>query len=227
MPTTRLPSSHSSRTSASLSIRYESAPWSRATSTSRFEFDELRDPITSTRSHSHSHLADGRLAVRGGVTDVVGARPDDVREALAQPADDRVGLVHGQRGLGDVGDAVRVVDLEGVDVGLGLDQHDAVGRLAHRALDLLVARVADEHDRVALRGELLGLHVHLGDERAGGVDRAQRAALGVRCTDGATPWAENTTVSPSGTSVSWSTNTAPRSRSCSTTCLLWTISLRT
>src|SRR5918992_1872857 len=35
------------------------------------------------------------------------------------------------------------------------------------------------------------------------------------------------TVSPSGTSVSCSTKIAPRSRSCSTTCLLWTISLRT
>ena len=54
MPTTRLPSSHSSRTCVSLSIRYESAPWSRATSTSRFEFDELREPITSTRSHSRA-----------------------------------------------------------------------------------------------------------------------------------------------------------------------------
>ena len=54
MPTTRLPSSHSSRTCVSLSIRCESAPWSRATSTSRFEFDELREPITSTRSHSRA-----------------------------------------------------------------------------------------------------------------------------------------------------------------------------
>ena len=38
-------------TSVSLSIRCESAPCSRATSTSRFEFEELREPITSTRSH--------------------------------------------------------------------------------------------------------------------------------------------------------------------------------
>src|SRR5438046_757083 len=50
MPTTRLPSNHSSRTCDSLSMRCASAPWSRATSTSRFEFDELADPITSTRS---------------------------------------------------------------------------------------------------------------------------------------------------------------------------------
>ncbi len=47
------------------------------------------------------------------------------------------------------------------------------------------------------------------------------------CTAGETPWAEKTTVAPSGTSASDSTNTAPRSRNCSTTNLLWTISLRT
>ena len=47
------------------------------------------------------------------------------------------------------------------------------------------------------------------------------------CTLGATPWAEKTTSAPCGTSVSSSTKIAPRSASCSTTCLLWTISLRT
>ena len=42
--------SHSSRTSPALSIRCASVPQSRATSTSRIEFDELREPITSIRS---------------------------------------------------------------------------------------------------------------------------------------------------------------------------------
>ncbi len=54
-----------------------------------------------------------------------------------------------------------------------------VGRLAHRALHLLVAGVADQHDRVALGGELLRLDVHLGHERAGGVDRLELARAGV------------------------------------------------
>ena len=76
--------------------------------------------------------------------------PGDVGEPLAQLEDDRVGLVHRQRGLRDVGDPVRVVHLERVHVVLGLDQDDVLGRLAHRALDLLVAGVADEDDRVAL-----------------------------------------------------------------------------
>ena len=81
-----------------------------------------------------------------------------------------------------------------------------VGRLAHRALDLLVALVADQDDRVALGGELLRLHVDLRHERAGGVDRrAGRAPRRSRAPPGATPWAEKTTVSPSGTSVSSST----------------------
>ena len=57
------------------------------------------------------------------------------------------------------------------------------------------------------------------------VRRLRAAALS--WTAGATPWAEKTTIAPSGTSVSWSTKIAPRADSFSTTCLLWTISLRT
>ena len=46
-------------------------------------------------------------------------------------------------------------------------------------------------------------------------------------TAGDTPWAENTTSEPVGTSSSSSTKTAPRCSRVSTTCLLWTICLRT
>ena len=105
--------------------------------------------------------------------------PTIVREPLAQPADDAVGLVDRQRGLREVGDPVGIVHLEPVHVLLGLDQDEVVGRLAHRALHLLVALVADQHDRVALGRELLGLHVHLGHQRAGGVDGLQPARLRV------------------------------------------------
>ena len=65
IPTIRLPSSHSSSSWPSLSIRCESAPFSRATSTRRLEFDELREPITSTRSdwRASSLTAAWRLVV--------------------------------------------------------------------------------------------------------------------------------------------------------------------
>ena len=70
------------------------------------------EPMTSTRSHSLGHLLDGRLAVGRRVADVVGARTGDAREALAQAGDDRARLVDRQRGLGDVGDALGIGDLE-------------------------------------------------------------------------------------------------------------------
>ena len=59
------------------------------------------------------------------------------------------------------------------------DEDDAVRRLAGRPFDLLVALVADHHDRVALGGEAAGRDVDLGHQRAGGVDRAQVAGGGV------------------------------------------------
>ena len=90
-----------------------------------------------------------------------------------------VGLVDRERRLREVGDPGRILDLERVDVGLALDEHDRGRGLAHRPLDLLVAGVADEHDRVAVGGELDRLAVDLGHERAGGVDRPQPARLGV------------------------------------------------
>ena len=52
-------------------------------------------------------------------------------------------------------------------------------------------------------------------------------AAAAACTAGETPCAENTTRAPSGTSSVSSTKTAPRAASVSTTCRLWTISLRT
>jgi hypothetical protein len=54
----------------------------------------------------------------------------------------------------------------------------------------------------ALTGEALRLVVHLGDQRAGGVDGLELTRLGASaCTAGLTPCAENTTVAPSGTSL--------------------------
>ena len=49
-----IPSSHASSISVSSSMRCDGTPEARATSTSRFEFDELREPITSRRSISPS-----------------------------------------------------------------------------------------------------------------------------------------------------------------------------
>ena len=54
IPTVRTPSSQRSSISVSSSIRCPDTPAARATSTSRFEFDEFFEPITSSRSISAS-----------------------------------------------------------------------------------------------------------------------------------------------------------------------------
>ena len=64
-----------------------------------------------------------------------------------------------------------------------LDQEHLLRGLAHRALDLDVARVPDHHDLVAVTDESLHLVVHLRDEWAGGVDGEQ---VGSRRGHGAT-----------------------------------------
>ena len=107
MPTTRLPSSHSSR---DLRLVVDEVRVGAAVAR------DLDEPLGVGRvlraDHEHEialrgHLLDGRLAVRRGVTDVVGARARDLREALAQAVDDRARLVDRKRRLGDVGDLAR------------------------------------------------------------------------------------------------------------------------
>ena len=104
----------------------------------------------------------------------------DPGELLAQAGDDPGRLVNRERGLGDEGDVVGIVELERVDVLDRLDQDDVLRGLAGRPLDLLMALVPDQDDRVALLGELARLDVDLGHQRAGGVDRAQAARRRVR-----------------------------------------------
>ena len=62
-------------------------------------------------------------------------------------------------------------------VGDRLDEHGRVRRLAHRALDLLVAGVADQHDGVPGLRVAASLRVHLRHERARRVDRRQLAGV--------------------------------------------------
>ena len=98
---------------------------------------------------------------------------------------DLVRLVDGQRGLGEVAQVLGVGDLDGAGLGGRLHQDRALRRLAGGAHDLLMARVADQHDRAAVLGEPAGLDVHLRDERTGGVDHLEvagrRIGVDLRC----------------------------------------------
>ena len=56
-----------------------------------------------------------------------------------------------------------------------INQVDAALELAHRALDLRMALVADHDELVAVAGKLGDLDVHLGDQRAGRVEHREAA----------------------------------------------------
>ena len=80
--------------------------------------------------------------------------------------------------LRHVGDPLRSGKLELTGLLDRLDQHDRLRRLPHRADDLVVPRMSDEDDAVALRGEATCFGVHFLDEWTGCVDRPQGSRVG-------------------------------------------------
>ena len=132
----------------------------------------------------HDHQVAGRgdlfddlLPVLRRVADVVARRTAHQRESLPQQVHRFQRLIDAQRGLGQPDHLGRILDLDGCDVSAAVHDLDGVRRLAVGALHLLVPAVTDEHDVVALVGEPHRFLVHLGDQRAGGVDHPQVAVL--------------------------------------------------
>ena len=106
----------------------------------------------------------------------------------------------------------RVARLESLGVRDSLDQGDRARRqLAHGADHLRMAGMADQHDLAAAPEMDLGLAMHLGDQRTGGVERrTDCAASPRRAPTCGTPWAEKITgAAVSGISSSSSTKIAP------------------
>ena len=122
------------------------------------------------------HLLHRELAVGGGVADVFLVRPVDVRETLLEQRDDLGGVVDRQRRLGHEGEVVRILRREGLGVFRGLDQrHRADRQLAERADHFGVVGMPDQEDFAAALEMDRGLAVHLGDQRAGRVQREEIA----------------------------------------------------
>ena len=100
---------------------------------------------------------------------------------LLQHRDDFGGVVDRQRRLGHESEVVRILRREGLGVFRGLDQRHRAGRqLAERADHFRMMRMPDQQDFAAALEMDRRLAVHLGDQRAGRVQREEIAGAGVR-----------------------------------------------
>ena len=95
-----------------LSMRYPMVPRLRETSTRRLELELLVEPTTRTRPGIVGHVAHGNLAVFGGVADVLRVGADDVGKLDLEGVNDVARLVERQRGLGEIGNAIGIGNLE-------------------------------------------------------------------------------------------------------------------
>ena len=133
--------------------------------------------------HNHQiglrgQVTDRLLAIGGGVADVFFGGANDGGKPLFESLDDTIRLGDAERGLGQVGQLRARGKRQLVDLFGRIDQHHAIGGFAHGANHLVVPFMPDEHNGVALLGEADRFEVHLGHQRAGGVDGAQLARLG-------------------------------------------------
>ena len=92
---------------------------------------------------------------------------------LLQLGDDVGRFGHGKRRLREIGQLVAILDFDRRGVLDRLHQAKGLRGLPHRADDLVVPRMPDQNDRVAVAGETDRLAMHLGHQRTGGVDRFQ------------------------------------------------------
>ncbi len=100
---------------------------------------------------------------------------------LLQHRDDFGGVVDRQRGLGHEGEIVGILRREGRGVLGGLDQrHGPLRQLPEGADHFRVMGMPDQQDLAAALEMDRRLAVHLGDQRAGGIEREEIAGAGVR-----------------------------------------------
>ncbi len=79
--------------------------------------------------------------------------------------------------MGDVGDWGVEADWQLRDIIFVADEIHLAVDLTQRSLDFRMTGVTDEHHSPALRNVPAPLDMHLGDQRAGGVDRGKRTPL--------------------------------------------------
>ena len=128
----------------------------------------------------HIHLRaqdlDGVLSVLGGVANVLLFRFAHLRKALFHSRHDLCGVIHTEGGLRHHGQQAGLPRIDLPHVICVFHQMDAVGELPHGAFHLGVPFVADHDEFIAFFVQLGDFHMHLGDQRTGGIKDAKTPA---------------------------------------------------
>src|SRR6056297_353169 len=119
------------------------------------------------------------LPILRGVADVVLARTLNVRKPLAQTFYNTLGVIHGQRGLSDIGQLLRVPDHQfGHLLFILHEVYFAAGRtvvLPHGALYLGVATMPDKHALTTLQAVTRHFHMYFGHQWTGSIEHLERS----------------------------------------------------
>ena len=123
-------------------------------------------------------LLDSFLPILRGVADIVARRANDLGKALAEAGHNFLRVVKTKRRLREERKPLRIFDPQRIDRGDRVDYQCAVWRFTRSADDFLVVLVADQDDGALLARELEGLEMNFCDQRASGVNDAERPVLG-------------------------------------------------
>ena len=127
--------------------------------------------------HARGQFPHRALPILRSVANIACIRPDQIGESAAERRNDITGVVHGQRGLGDICDWRIGRQVHAGGLGLVLHENHLARNLPHRTFHLGMAGVTDQ-DHMAAGGRILAaLVMDLDHQRASGVDGVQLAAL--------------------------------------------------
>ena len=96
---------------------------------------------------------------------------------LFECSNNAFGIVHRQRGLGNVGQMIRCFHLQFGDVLFGFDQVNPIGDLTHRAFDFRMAFMTNHDDFKTAFTHAFDFNMYLGHQRTGRIENMQIAAL--------------------------------------------------
>ena len=119
---------------------------------------------------------DSILSILCRITNVLHFWATNIWKARHHSLCDFCCIIHAQSGLRHNGKAIGLLGLDDRNICNVFHQVNAINQLAHRAFYFRMAFVADHHELKALFVQLGNFHMHLGNQRTGGIKHSKTSA---------------------------------------------------